>query len=106
MFPCFEMSLKLIIFLIIFLKPKIFYGNFFAEEIRSFDDVPSKRADEDQVIIAEKFMKKLRFNYKVESFQNPRIRTHWAAIEALALDLSEAEEVGDSTCKLLIIPQI
>lgn len=70
----------------------------FVEEIRSFEDNKVKRADSEQVNIAKKLIKKLKFKYKVDQFQNPKLQNHWAAIEALALDLEEPESVNDNTC--------
>ncbi|EEB18979.1 ATP-dependent DNA helicase 2 subunit, putative [Pediculus humanus corporis] len=69
----------------------------FAEEVRPYEDVSTKRAEPEQVEIAKKFIKKLKFKYNVECFQNPRLKAHWSAIEALALDLPEPEETNDST---------
>lgn len=71
----------------------------FAEEVRETDEKCSgkKRAAPEQVDIARKLIKKLKFRYSPECFPNPKLRHHWAAVEALALDLPEPENVPDLT---------
>lgn len=75
----------------------------FAEEVRDTEEKVTgrKRAAPEQVDIARKLTKKLKFSYKPECFSHPKLRAHWAAIEAVALDLNEREEVLDSTSKSL-----
>ena len=44
-------------------------------------------------------MKKLRFSYSVDNFENPVLQTHYTALEALALERDESEVVVDHTCE-------
>ncbi|KAK6628870.1 hypothetical protein RUM43_002687 [Polyplax serrata] len=69
----------------------------FTEELRTFDDKPTNKASEEQVNLACQIIKKMKFKYKPELFPNPKLKAHWAGVEALALDLEEVEDVNDST---------
>lgn len=71
----------------------------FSEEIRDLDErcTGKERASPEQVAIAKKLIKKLKAIYKPEFFSNPDIQTHWAAVEALALDQKESDEIKDNT---------
>ena len=52
-----------------------------------------------QVDKAKEIIKKLQFSFSSESFENPVLQNHYAAVEAIALDRDEKEEVTDYTCK-------
>nr|KAG5686071.1 hypothetical protein BaRGS_030686 [Batillaria attramentaria] len=54
-------------------------------------------ATEDQVEAAKEVVKKLRFQFSSEAFENPVLQNHWRNIEALALDRDEPDELIDYT---------
>ena len=63
----------------------------------------STTATEEQIEAAKEVVKKLRFQFSGESFENPVLQNHWRNIEALALDREEPDELIDyaSQCSLL-----
>lgn len=70
----------------------------FADDFRKVpieEDCP--RATEDQINKAKEVVKKLKFTFSSESFENPVIQNHWRNIEALALERDEPEELQDYT---------
>ena len=75
--------------IIIFPSPT---DNFSTTEIKG-----RSRAKEKQVDVAKKVIKKLHFEYKPESFDNPDTETMWEIIKALALNRSQMEPVIDDT---------
>ena len=54
----------------------------------------------DQIEKAKELIRKLQFTFSPEAFENPALQTHYAAIEALALDRDAPEEITDYTCKI------
>ena len=52
-----------------------------------------------QVEMAESMIKRLRFAYDPENFDNPVIQTHYKNLEAMALDEAEIEAVENHTSK-------
>ena len=63
----------------------------------------SPTATEEQIEAAKKVVKKLKFQFSSEAFENPVLQNHWRNIEALALDREEPDELIDyaSQCSLL-----
>jgi hypothetical protein len=59
-------------------------------------------ATEEQVEAAKEVIKKLKFQYSPEAFENPVLQNHWRMIEALALDREEPDELQDFTSKLCL----
>ncbi len=39
------------------------------------------------------------FPYSADTFENPSLQTHYANVEAMALDRDDPEEITDYTCK-------
>ena len=56
-------------------------------------------ATQDQVEKAKDLVKKLKFKFNSDNFENPVLQKHWRNIEALALERDEVEEIDDHTCK-------
>lgn len=81
---------------------KLSSHSFSSEDVRDLNQECSgkNRAGPNEVELAKKLIKKLKFKYKPEKFTNPKLAAHWSAIEALALNLKEPEPFVDSTCKL------
>ncbi|CAL4059820.1 unnamed protein product [Meganyctiphanes norvegica] len=69
----------------------------FADDFRNLEIENRARAKPDQVDAAKEVVKKLHFRYSPDNFENPDLQTHWANIEALALNRSQLEEVIDYT---------
>lgn len=70
----------------------------FADDFRKIsveEDLP--RANKTQIEKAKELVKKLQFAFTSESFENPQLQQHYAAIEALALERDAPEEVADFT---------
>ena len=44
-------------------------------------------------------MKKLRFEFDIDRFDNPVLQTHYAALEAMALERDNIEPIHDYTSK-------
>ena len=63
----------------------------------------SPTAKEEQIEAAKDVVKKLKFQFSSEVFENPVLQNHWRNIEALALDREEPDELIDyaSQCSLL-----
>lgn len=53
----------------------------------------------DKVEKAKEMIKKMKFTFNSEDFENPSLQKYWRNIEALALDRTAPEEVEDFTCK-------
>ena len=62
-----------------------------------FSSVCDGVASEDQIQAAKEVVKKLRFQFSSEAFENPFLQRHWRNIEALALDRDEPDEFIDYT---------
>lgn len=60
-------------------------------------------ASTEQIDAAKEVLKKLKFTYSSESFENPVLQKHWRNIEALALDRDAPEEMVDYTCRYSIM---
>lgn len=64
----------------------------------------SRVATEEQIEAAKEVVKKLRFQFSSEAFENPVLQNHWRNIEALALDRDERDEMIDYTSKCQTAP--
>jgi ATP-dependent DNA helicase 2 subunit 1 len=67
----------------------------FAGDIRSLELPKTTPANEEQVEAAKAFVKKIRIRFDSRSFENPILQTHYAALQALALDREKVEKVPD-----------
>lgn len=69
----------------------------YADDFRKvkYEELP--RATEEQVEAAKEVIKKLKFQYSPDAFENPVLQNHWRNIEALALDREEPDEMEDFT---------
>ena len=56
-------------------------------------------ANEEQIEAAKEVIKKLKFQFSSEAFENPVLQNHWRNIEALALDRDEPDELIDYTSR-------
>ena len=54
-------------------------------------------ANQEQTEKAVELVKKMQFTYNYEAFENPALQTHYANIEAMALDRDAPEEIVDYT---------
>lgn len=54
-------------------------------------------ANEDQIDKAKEIVKKLRFRYSSEAFENPVLQKHYANVEAMALDRDQPEDIDDKS---------
>ncbi len=53
--------------------------------------------NEEAVELAQTFIRKMRFTYDPECFDNPALQTHFKNLEAMALGLPEPEPIIDFT---------
>jgi len=60
-----------------------------------YDDAP--RASTEQIDMAKEVIKKLKFRFNSEDFENPVLQKHWRNIEALALERDTVEDIEDHT---------
>lgn len=67
----------------------------YAENIRQIEVPKQLDLDSEKVDLCKKILKKISLKYKVSMFENPKVQTHWANIEALALNYSKPREVID-----------
>ena len=54
-------------------------------------------ANTDQIDKAKEIVKKLKFTFVTDSFENPALQTHYANVEAMALDRDAPEDITDFT---------
>ncbi|XP_035825176.1 X-ray repair cross-complementing protein 6 isoform X2 [Aplysia californica] len=66
-----------------------------ADDFRRVNYVEKPRATADQIDKAKEVIKKLKFKFSSEDFENPVLQNHWRNIEALALERDEVEEPVD-----------
>ena len=59
-------------------------------------------ANEEQIEKAKEIVKKIKFTYYPEKFDNPALQKHYVNIEAMALDRDQPEEITDYTCKCYV----
>lgn len=78
-------------FRVVFLPCEVHIRN-----IDVFDKVPPQTKPEATKLF-ERIIKKLRFKYKPEQFENPAIKTMYANIEALAYDSIDEPDIEDTT---------
>ena len=66
----------------------------FNDDIRDVAiDFPIVEANDEQVLVARKVMKKLKMkHYDPEAFENPGLQSHYKLIEALALQVEDEED--------------
>ena len=63
----------------------------------------STTATEEQIEAAKEVVKKLKFQFSSEAFENPVLQNHWRNIEALALDREEPDELIDYASQCLLL---
>ncbi|XP_077482710.1 X-ray repair cross-complementing protein 6 [Stigmatopora argus] len=73
----------------------------YADDFRNLDPPQTPCASVEQVNKMREVVQKLRFTYRIESFENPVIQQHYRNLEALALDLMAPEDSED-----LIMPKV
>ncbi|KAH9491851.1 X-ray repair cross-complementing protein 6 [Bulinus truncatus] len=69
----------------------------FSDDFRKVNYDTKPKATKEQVDKAKEVIKKLKFNFSSEDFENPVLQNHWRNIEALALQRDEPEELVDLT---------
>lgn len=69
----------------------------FADDFRKVKLEETPKATEEQIDAAKEVIKKLKFPFSSEAFENPVLQNHWRNIEALALDREEPDELIDYT---------
>ncbi|KAM6290961.1 X-ray repair cross-complementing protein 6 [Porphyrio hochstetteri] len=69
----------------------------YADDKRNIDFTEKVPADPEQVDKMKEIIKKLRFKYRTDSFENPVLQQHFRNLEALALDMMEPEQAEDLT---------
>eukprot|EP01117_Protostelium_nocturnum_P007205 TRINITY_DN2579_c0_g2_i1.p1 TRINITY_DN2579_c0_g2~~TRINITY_DN2579_c0_g2_i1.p1 ORF type:complete len:759 (-),score=325.99 TRINITY_DN2579_c0_g2_i1:69-2345(-) len=67
----------------------------YADDLREINVGPQKKASVDQINAAKKMVKSLRIKFDSRNFENPALQKHYAALQAIALDREEVEEVVD-----------
>jgi len=55
----------------------------------------STKASTEDIVLAKKFVKKLRIAFNSSNFENPALQKHYANLQALALDRETQEELVD-----------
>nr|XP_022332016.1 X-ray repair cross-complementing protein 5-like [Crassostrea virginica] len=69
----------------------------YADDFRKVKFEEQPKAGTEQVEKAKEMIKKMKFTFNSENFENPSLQKYWRNIEALALELDEPEEVEDFT---------
>ncbi|KAL4670938.1 hypothetical protein H8959_003647 [Pygathrix nigripes] len=69
----------------------------FADDKRKMSFTEKVIATPEQVDKMKAIIQKLRFTYRSDNFENPGLQQHFRNLEALALDLLEAEQAVDLT---------
>ncbi|KGL84030.1 X-ray repair cross-complementing protein 5, partial [Tinamus guttatus] len=69
----------------------------YADDKRKVDFTEKVPANREQVDKMKQIIQKLRFKYRIESFENPVLQQHFRNLEALALDMMEPEQTEDLT---------
>ncbi|XKL67540.1 hypothetical protein PGB90_003031 [Kerria lacca] len=69
----------------------------YAENIRELDCPTQSELDVEQVELCKKIVRKLSFKYEPKMFENPKVQTHWANIEAIALNYRKPRTISDET---------
>ncbi|XP_068257629.1 X-ray repair cross-complementing protein 6 isoform X2 [Nyctibius grandis] len=69
----------------------------YADDKRNVDFTEKVPASQEQVDKMKEIIKKLRFKYRAEGFENPVLQQHFRNLEALALDRLEPEQAEDLT---------
>lgn len=69
----------------------------FADDFRKVKFEEQPKAGSEQVEKAKEMIKKMKFTFNSENFENPSLQKYWRNIEALALDRTAPEEVEDFT---------
>uniref|UniRef100_A0A7S1KSL9 SAP domain-containing protein n=1 Tax=Percolomonas cosmopolitus TaxID=63605 RepID=A0A7S1KSL9_9EUKA len=69
----------------------------FADGIRQYDNFPVRKPDptDEQITSAKKMIKKLTIDFSSQYFENPVVQKHYAALQALALEHTDVEDVKD-----------
>jgi len=68
----------------------------YSDDIRQVE-ISSAEPTQEQVDLSKLIMKKLRFTYDTNCFDNPALQTHYKALEAMALELPSPQPVQDFT---------
>lgn len=68
-----------------------------ADDFRKLNYEETPRANAEQIEKAKELIKRLKFKFNAEDFENPVLQNHWRNIEALALERDEVEENNDHT---------
>ncbi|XP_076351322.1 inverted repeat-binding protein isoform X1 [Tachypleus tridentatus] len=69
----------------------------FSEDLRKLNLESKQEPSEHMIDKAKEIIKKLKFRYHPENFDNPAIQKHWRNIEALALDRDKPDDMEDHT---------
>ncbi|XP_005150367.1 X-ray repair cross-complementing protein 6 isoform X1 [Melopsittacus undulatus] len=69
----------------------------YADDKRKVDFTEKVPASREQVDKMKEIVQKLRFKYRIDSFENPVLQQHFRNLEALALDMLEPEQAEDLT---------
>ncbi|XP_061181426.1 X-ray repair cross-complementing protein 5-like [Saccostrea echinata] len=69
----------------------------YADDFRKVKFEEQPKADAGQIEKAKEMIKKMKFTFNSENFENPSLQKYWRNIEALALDRAAPEEVEDFT---------
>jgi len=75
-----------------------------ADDFRKVNYEETPRANTEQIDKAKEVIKRLKFRFSSENFENPVLQKHWRNIEALALERKEVEEITD--CTLPVVEQL
>jgi ATP-dependent DNA helicase 2 subunit 1 len=67
----------------------------YADDIRELTIEPVTKASQEQIVKAKKLVKSLRIKFDSRNFENPALQKHYAAIQALALERENVEDVPD-----------
>ncbi|KAM9773700.1 X-ray repair cross-complementing protein 6 [Syngnathus typhle] len=73
----------------------------YADDLRNLDPPRTPSASPAQVDKMKEIVRKMRFKYRSEAFENPVIQQHYRNLEALALDMTAPEDIED-----LIMPKV
>jgi len=67
----------------------------FADDVRELTLEPTVKANADQILKAKKLVKSIRIKFDSRNFENPALQKHYSALQALALERENIQEVPD-----------
>ncbi|KAH3755963.1 beach protein [Pelomyxa schiedti] len=67
----------------------------YSDDIRAIQLEPTKKAAVEQIVLAKRVVKKLHIQFDSRNFENPTLQTHYANLQALALEKETVEPVQD-----------